>query len=150
MKRAGHTLVEVITVVLILSILACVAVPRLNLAAVTGVTTDTAVQRIVTDLRRARAHAILHAARNPTGFALIITGGGPHRGYQIVDLRDSTVITDVDIPAGVRCSGGRRFEFGPLGNLRTGSDGDLRIVTDVRSYRVEIVPATGAVKWVRQ
>ncbi len=150
MRRTGHTLVEVITVVLILAILACVAVPRLNLAAVTGITADTVVQRMVTDLRRTRADAILHAARNPTGFALVMTGGGPYRGYRIVDLRDSAIVQAVDIPAGIRCSGGRRFEFGPLGNLRSGSDAELRVAAEAKAYRLEIAPATGAVKWARQ
>ena len=150
MRCTGHTLVEVITVVLILSILACIAVPRINFAAVTGVTADAAVQRIVTDLRRACANAILHAARNPAGFALIMTGGGPYDGYRIVDLHDSTVIGTAEIHSGIRCSGGRRFEFGPLGNLRSGSGGELRIATDARTYEVTIVPATGAVKWVQQ
>lgn len=150
MRRTGHTLVELITVVLILSILACIAVPRLNLAAATGVTADAAARQIVTDLRRTRADAILHAARNPTGFALVMTGGGPYEGYRIIDLRDSAIVAAVDIPAGIRCDGGRRFEFGPLGNLRNGSDAKLRIATDAKTYMVEVVRATGAVQWVRR
>lgn len=149
-RHRGHTLAEVLTVVLILSILALVAVPRLNWAAVTGVTTDAVVRQIATDLRRTRAEAILHAGRNPTGFALVMSGEAPYRGYQIVDLRDSTVVVTHDLPDAVRCDGGRRFEFGPLGNLRTGSDTQLHITTEARTYRVEIVPATGAVRWVRR
>jgi hypothetical protein len=141
--------VEVITVVLILSILACVAVPRLNLAAVTGARADAAVRQIATDLRRTRANAILHAARNPIGFALVMSGEGPYGGYRIIDLRDSAVVAAGKIPDAVGCSGGQRFEFGPLGNLRSGSDTKLRITTDARTYFVEVVPATGAVKWVR-
>ena len=148
-RLGAHTLVEVITVVLILSILACVAVPRLNFAAVTGIRGDAAVRQIATDLRRTRANAILHAARNPTGFALVMSGGGPYDGYQIVDLHDSTVIATCEIPDDVGCSGGNRFEFGPLGNVRGGSDTQLRITTDARTYLVEVVPATGAVKWTR-
>jgi prepilin-type N-terminal cleavage/methylation domain-containing protein len=145
----GHTLVEVITVVMILSILACVAVPRLNFAAVVGARADAAVRQIATDLRRTRANAILHAAANPTGFALVMSGGGPYDGYQIIDLHDSSVVAACEIPDGVRCSGGQRFEFGPLGNLRSGSDTELRITTEARTYLVEIAPATGAVKWTR-
>jgi hypothetical protein len=145
----GHTLAEAITVVLILSILACVAVPRLNWAAVTGVTADAFVRQITTDLRRTRADAILHAGRNPTGFALIVSPEVPYHGYQIIDLRDATVVVARDLPPGVRCTGGKRFEFGPLGNLRAGSDTELHITTEARTYRVTVVPATGAVKWGR-
>lgn len=149
-RRCGHTLVEVITVVLILGILACIAVPRLNLAAATGARADAMVRQIATDLRRARANAILHAANNPMGFALVMSGEGTYGGYRIIDLQDSSVVADCKIPAGVACCGGRRFEFGPLGDLRTGSDVELRITTDGRAYTVAIVRATGAVKWTRR
>jgi hypothetical protein len=135
---------------LVLAILACVAVPRLNLAAATGARADAIVQQIATGLRRARANAILEAARNPTGYALVMTGGTPYTGYQIVKLRDSTVVSASDIFEDVRCSGGQRFEFGPLGNLRSGSDTELRIAVDGRTYLLEIVPATGAVQCTRQ
>jgi hypothetical protein len=142
--------VEVITVVLILSILAAVAAPRINLAAVGGVRGDAAVRLIATDLRRARANAIRNAARNSRGFALVMNGGNPYDGYEIINLYDSTVIATCQLPDGVRCSGGQRFEFGPLGNLRSGSDAELRIATDARTYSMAVVPATGAVKWTRR
>ena len=141
---------EVITVVLILSILACIAVPRLNLAAANGARADAFVQQIATALRRARANAILHAAENPDGFALLMQGGAPHTGYQIIDLQDSTVIADCDIPEEINCGGGQRFEFGPLGNLLSGSDTELRIAAEGRVYFVQVEPATGAVKWMRR
>jgi hypothetical protein len=78
-----------------------------------------------------------------------MTGGGPYDGYQIVDLHNSGAIATCEIPDDVQCSGGQRFEFGPLGNLRSGSDAQLRIATETRTYLVEVVPTTGAVKWTR-
>jgi type II secretory pathway pseudopilin PulG len=148
-QAGAHTLVEVITVVLILSILAVVAVPRINFGAVAAAQGDAAVRQIATDLRRTRANAILHAARNPKGFALVMTGSSPYEGYEIVDLQSSAVIATGKIAEHVLCSRGQRFEFGPLGNLNTGSDASLRIATDGRAYSLEIVPATGAVRWTR-
>jgi prepilin-type N-terminal cleavage/methylation domain-containing protein len=145
----GRTLVEVVTVVLVLSILACIAVPRLNFGAVWGARADAAVQRLATDLRHTRTLAITHAARNPKGFALLMCGTDPYRSYEIVDRHDRAVVTACRLPAGVQCEGGRRFEFGPLGNLQNGSDVCLSIRAEGRSYRLEIVPATGAVEWQR-
>ena len=150
LRRQGYTLIEVITVVLILSILAFVAVPRLNLAAVTGARANAFVSRIATDLRRARANAIMQAAWNPTGFAVVMMGGGPYTGYQIIDLYDAVVVETCEIPDDVRCSGGQRFEFGPLGNLRSESDTELRITAEGKEYLIEVIPATGAVKWTRR
>jgi prepilin-type N-terminal cleavage/methylation domain-containing protein len=145
----GHTLVEVITVVSVLSILACVAVPRLNPGVVWGAKADATVRRLVTDLRHTRALAITHAARNPEGFALVMQEADPCRSYGIIDQRDRTTVRTGHLPAGVHYTGGRRFVFGPLGDLQTGSDTHLRLRTEGKVYRIEIVPATGAVQWHR-
>jgi type II secretory pathway pseudopilin PulG len=145
----GHTLVEVVTVVLVLSLLTCIAVPRLDFGAVWGARADAMVRRLATDLRHTRALAITHAARNPDGFVLVMQGVDPYRSYQIIDRHDRTVVTTCSLPAGVQCRGGRWFEFGPLGNLQNGSDAHLGIRTEGKSYRLEIVPATGAVQWHR-
>ena len=140
---------EVVTVVLVLSILACVAVPRLNFGAVWGARADALVERLAMDLRHTRALAITHAGRSPEGFALAMDGSEPYDSYQIIDEHGPAAVTTCTIPAGVRCSGGRRFEFGPLGNLQTGSDTRLQIRTQDKTYLLEIVPATGAVTWRR-
>lgn len=141
----GHTLVELVTVVLVISILACVAVPRLNFGAVWGARAEAMAERLATDLRHTRALAITHAAGNPAGFALVMRDSEPYRSYQIIDQHNHAVVTTCDIPAGVRCAGGRRFEFGPLGNLQNGSDTRLHLGTADKTYLLEIVPATGAV-----
>ncbi len=145
----GHTLMEVVTVVLVLSILTCIAVPRLDFGAVWGARADGVVQRLATDLRHTRTLAIAHAAANPDGFVLVMQGVDPYRSYRIVDRHNQTVVTTCSFPAGVRCGGGRWFEFGPLGNLQNGSDTRLGIRAEGKSYRLEIVPATGAVEWHR-
>ena len=148
-RSLGHTLVELVTVVLVISILACVAVPRLNFGAVWGARADALVERLATDLRHTRALAITHAARSPEGFVLAMDDSEPYQSYQIVDQHGPRAVTTGTIPAGVRCRGGRRFEFGPLGNLQTGSGTRLQIQTQGKTYLLEIVPATGAVTWRR-
>lgn len=145
----GHTLVEMVTVVLVLSILACVAVPRLNFGAVWGMRADALARRLATDLRHTRSLALTHAAANPEGFALVLQGRAPSHGYAIVDEHSRTTVTTYDFPRGVQCQEGRRFAFGPLGNLQEGSDRRLCFRTDDKTYLLEIVPATGAVTWQR-
>jgi type II secretory pathway pseudopilin PulG len=145
-SRCGaHTLLEVITVVLILSVLTCIAVPRLNLAALSGARVDHTVRRIATDLRRARSQAILEAAHNPAGYGLVMSGAEPYRGYQIVNLLDGATVAEHSLPADVQCRGGQRFEFGPLGNLRAASGAQLTVFTEGKTYSLRLVPATGAV-----
>jgi prepilin-type N-terminal cleavage/methylation domain-containing protein len=150
MARAGYTLVELVVVVLILGVLTCVAVPRFSWGAVWGAQADAFVRQLTTDLRRTRTHALVEAARNPAGFALVMEGAAPYRGYRIIDLHNSAVVATRAIPTTVRCTAGRRFEFGPLGNLREDSDVRLRVTSENRAYTLTMAPATGAVQCVRE
>jgi len=147
MSRSGHTLAELVVVVLVVAVLACIAVPRLQFATVHRANADIMARTLATDLRRARAAAILYAAENTDGFAVVMNGA-PDRytGYEIVNLKDSDVLKHHEIPAAVCCSGGGRFEFGPLGNLKEGSDTQLQVSSEGRTSTITVVPATGMVK----
>ena len=147
MMREGHSLSEIVVVVLILGVMACVAVPRLQWGAVDGANAAGVARKLATDLRRARAAALLEAAQNPTGFGVVMTGPpDQYAGYQIVNLQDSTVADSHEIPGSVRCTGGGRFEFGPLGNLADGSDTTIQVSGAGKTCTITIVSATGAVK----
>ena len=85
-KRKAITLVELILVVVFLGILAFIAVPRMNLSAVSKQKADSVARKIVTDLRQTRRVAISDAANNTAGFALKMTGSSPYTGYEIENL----------------------------------------------------------------
>jgi prepilin-type N-terminal cleavage/methylation domain-containing protein len=147
-QRKAYSLIELIIVVLILAALSFVAVPRLQYAAVHRQRSETVARKIVTDLRRTRSLAILHAADNNVGFAINMSGSPPYSGYQIVNLSDSSVIDSHSIGSSITCSGGSQFKFGPLGNLKTGSGTQLTVTADSKTCTVTIVSATGMVKCV--
>ena len=140
--RKGHSLVELIIIVLILGALTFVAVPRLQYAAIYRKQAHTTAKKIATALRRTRMLAISNAAGNSDGYALNITSSS----YEIVDLSDSSQVDSYQINSKVSCSGGTSFQFGPLGNLKTGSDTQLTVSAQGRSFTIEITPATGMVK----
>ncbi len=71
---------------------------------------------------------------------------GRYHSYEIVDLQNSTIVASHDVPASVHCGGGQRFEFGPLGSLKDGSDTQLRVSFEGKTCRLSLVPATGMVK----
>lgn len=142
-KKKAHTLVELIVIIVILGALAFIAIPRLRFAALYRKQADTVTRKIVTDLRRTRQLAISDAATNTDGFALNRTG----LTYEIVDLSDGTTIPNgtFSIDPKITCSGGTSFQFGPLGNL-TGSDSQLTVSAEGKTFTISITTATGIIQ----
>ena len=147
-KIEAYSLVELIVIVVIVGVLAIMAVPRLRYATLYRKQADTVAKKIVTDLRRTRRLAISDAANNTDGFALNMTGAGPYTGYEIEDLSTSTIITNgtFSIDSAISCTGGANFQFGPLGNLKAGSDTQLTVSAEGKTFTITIIPATGTIK----
>lgn len=142
----GFTLVEAILVVLFLGILAAIAIPRLSLSASSKQKADCLAKKIVTDLRRTRRLAISNAATNTAGFKLNMTSSSPYTGYRIVNADSGETVDSQTIDPAVSCTGGDEFKFGPLGNLLSGSDTQLTISADGKTFTIDITSATGMVK----
>ena len=141
-QEKAITLVELILIVLFLGILAAITVPRLNFPAITRKQADTVARKIVTDLRRTRRLAISNAADNTDGYALNRTG----LTYKIVDSSDGTTIETFSIDSKISCSDGTSFQFGPLGNLKTGADSQLTVSAEGKTFTISIIPATGIIQ----
>jgi len=143
-KRNAHTLVELIVIVVILGVLAFVAIPRLRYAVLYRKKVDTVARRIVTDLRRTRQLAISNAATNTDGFAFNRDGST----FEIEDLSDSSTVTNstFTVDASITCSDGTSFQFGPLGNLKTGADSQLTLFSEGKNFTINITPATGVIQ----
>jgi len=141
-------LVEAILIVLWLGILAAIAVPRLNRAAISKHKAETAARKIVTDLRLTRRLAISEAAVNTKGFQLKMVGPSPYTSYEIesVDTHVTVATHTLDPGVTITCPTGITFAFGPLGNTKTGSASGLTISAGGRSFTITIIPATGTVK----
>ena len=146
-KRA-YSLVELIIVVLFIGILAAVAVPRLNFSAVSKQKAEAVARQIVTDLRRTRGLAITNAAVNNEGFMVQMSATEPYISYAIVNRDTGAGVDKFEIDPDVQCKGDAKFEFGPLGNLITGSGTVLKVGTDGRSFTITVIAATGTVKCV--
>lgn len=139
-------MVELILVAMLLSIIAIVAVPKLQYALVRKQQAEGVAQRLASQLRLTRRLAISNAAQNVTGYALNMTGTEPYSGYQIVNLDTADVVDSASIDEEVTCTGGAVFEFGPLGALSAASDTQLNVTAEGRSIDITIVAATGYVQ----
>ena len=145
-KRNAYSLVEMVIAVIFLGIIAAIAVPRLNYSVTSKYLAESLSRKIVTDLRRTRMLAISSAAENNIGYALNMTGNSPYNAYEIKNLDTSEVIETFEIDTNISCTGGGNFQFGPLGNLITGSDNRLVVSSATKTCTISIVPATGMIK----
>jgi len=145
-KNTGYSLIELVVIVVFLGIIAAIAVPRLNFSAVSKNKADTLARKIVTDLRRTRSLAISDAANNTAGFALNLTASEPYSGYNIENLQTSETVDSYTIDSNINCTGGATFQFGPLGNLKTGSDTQLMVLASGKTFTITITAATGMLK----
>ncbi len=151
-NKTAYSLIELIIFVLFLGIFAAISVPKMTSFIISKQKAETFANQIITDLRWTRRLAISDAATNTDGYELNMTGGSPYTGYEIVNLNTSTTITNgtFSIDSDISCTGGVNFQFGPLGNLKTGSDTQLVVVavTGGKTFTITITSATGMVKCV--
>ncbi len=147
-KYKGFSLVEFVVIVAFVGILIAISVPRMRYSTLYKKQASATAKKMITDLRRTRALAISDAAENTSGYALNMTGSSPYSGYEIVNLSTSTTITNgtFTIDPDVSCTDGDNFQFGPLGNVLTGSDTQLTIAAEGKTYTITIIPATGMIQ----
>ena len=143
----AYSLVELIIIVLFIGVLAAISVPRIDFAIVSKQKVDTVARKIVTDLRRTRRLAIADAANNSKGFEMKMTGSQPYSGYEIANCDTGETVDSLTIDSDVSCTGDNEFEFGPMGNL-TGSDFQLKVAAQGRSFTITIITGTGMIKCV--
>ena len=146
-NRKAFSLTELLIIILILGALAYISVPRMNLAGIKRQKADTVTRKIITDLRLARRLAISYAATNVTGYSLNMTGGSPYTGYELVNLSTSEVLDSHSIDSEIECTSGANFQFGPLGNLLSGSDTQLKISSGGKLFTINIISASGSVEF---
>ena len=147
MRRSGHTLIELVIVVLIMGVLAAVAVPRLQFGVVTKKKLGTAVHKLRGDLRKTRSLALRDAATNSQGYRLRLVGTSPYSEYLIrnADSGEEVYRTDIDPEITVTASPTYRFVFGPLGYMTLGGDSQINLAAEGKSYTITFIAATGAV-----
>jgi prepilin-type N-terminal cleavage/methylation domain-containing protein len=146
--QRAFTLAELIVTILMISVLTLVAVPRLQFGLRQSCQAEATAWMIVTDLRRTRSLAILHAATNPNGFALNIKATGKGTDYEIVDLASHAVIDVHTVDASIAFAGRKKFEFSPLGVLKEKNDPTLSVSATGRTFTISIIPGTGTVRCI--
>lgn len=147
-EKTAIGLVELIIVIMWIGILAVIAVPRLNRAAILKHKAGKNARKIVADLRLTRRLAISDAANNNKGFELKMIAPIPYSTYEIenVDTHATVASHTLDSGVSISCSTGIRFIYGPLGNLEPGSGTDITVSAEGRSFTITVIPATGTIK----
>jgi len=149
-SRAAFSLIELLLIVVLVGVIAMVAVPRFGPDVMNRSAVPTTAREIASDMRLARSLAVSSASTNPDGYAVRMTGSPPYAGYEIVNLMTAETVSTKTIRAGISCTGGAEFRFGPLGNLSAGSGTTLSVSGDGKQYLLTVTPATGSVRFQEQ
>ena len=147
-NRRAFSLVELMLMVAILGVFAAVAIPRLDYAIVRRYKAEATAKKILTSLRLTRSLSISEAATNNRGFDLDMIGGGPYTGYEINNNDTHTTVASHTIDSDVTVTGTNKFKFEPLGNLQTGSDLQLTVSADGKSFTITVFQVTGVAECV--
>lgn len=137
----GFTLAELIIVVLIISVMTFIAVPKLAYSVIFGGKAQAETQTVAGALRHTRNLALTDANNNNSGYSFQATS----TGFQIVNLKTSAVVETYTFPQNVTCTSGN-FGFGPLGNGLQ-ADGSLTVSSGSKSYTITVKSLTGMIKW---
>jgi Tfp pilus assembly protein FimT len=148
-KRSAFSVLEAIIVLTFVAVIAAIAVPRINFAAISRQRAECAARKIVTDLRRARRLAISDAASNSQGFRLEFKGD-PFDRYEIRNESTEEIVDTVAVDSNVTitCPSYNKLKFGPLGNLTDESATEVAVSANGKTFTITVVPATGATKCV--
>jgi len=147
-NRRAFSLVELMLIVVILGVFAAIAVPRLDYAIVRQYKAEATARKILTDLRLTRSLAISDAATNSKGFEFGMVGPGPYTGYEIDNSNTHTTVASHAIDSDVSVTGANKFKLGPLGNLTTGSNLQLTVSAEGKSFTITVFQVTGVAQCV--
>jgi Tfp pilus assembly protein FimT len=147
-NHRAFSLVELMLIVAFLGVFAAIAIPRLDYAIVRRYKAEATAKKILTSLRLTRSLSISEAATNNKGFELAMTGGGPYTGYEIENSDTKATVASHTIDSDVSVTGTNKFKFTPLGNLQIGSDLQLTVSADGKSFTITVFTVTGVAECV--
>lgn len=137
-SKPGFTLMEVLTVVILLGILALIAVPRFANAKKLSYTT---ARELVGDLRNTRSLAINTGVMH---YLKLFPPEGPYTEYKIFDSSNNQIGNTQAIPNEVTCTASTdTFSFNYLGSCNNGTDASITFEGEGETYTVQITGFTG-------
>ena len=147
-NRRAFSLVELMLIVAFLGVFAAIALPRLDYAIVRRYKAEATAKKILTSLRFTRSLAISDAATNNKGFDLDMIGGGSYSEYEITNTDTHATVASHTIDSDVSVTGTNKFKFEPLGNLIVGTDLQLTVSAEGKSFTITVFQVTGVAECV--
>jgi len=136
---AGHTLIELVFVVIVIALIAGIVIPRMGLTFTVKMKAYNVSRKLVSNLRYARRLAIT----NNENYRLHVNSVGNE--YMIYDSGDDQVGNTETIDSSITVSADKDFIFEPFGNADAASDTGISISADGNQYDITVTAATGRV-----
>jgi prepilin-type N-terminal cleavage/methylation domain-containing protein len=133
----GVTLVEVITVLAILAMLAAVVIPKLGLSITSTPSVDGAAYMVASDIRYAQEFAMANRVSKSVNF----TSGSSIYTFNPANNLDPSG----QLPSGVTLSSNYTITFNSLGEPTTGGGGSVTVTGGGQSRTIAVVNYTGKV-----
>lgn len=133
----GMTFLEIIIVMLIISILAAVFIPRLDLGISTKAAVEGAAFMIASDIRYAQEFSMATGVNK----SIIFTAGSNFYSF----LPTHTLDPSGQLPAAVRLGNSLTITFNSFGEPIGGGGGSLTIIGNGESKRITVLLYTGKV-----
>jgi len=138
----GHTLIELVFVVIIIALIAGIVIPRMGLTFTVKMKAYNVSRKLVSNLRYTRRLAIT----NNENYRLHVNSAGNE--YTIYDSENDQVGNTETIDSSITVSADKDFIFEPFGNASAASDTGISISADGNQYDVTVTVATGRVELV--
>ncbi len=149
-NRYAMTLIEILLTVVIITILATMAIPRIGLDTIGRVSAETSAVKFSNYLYLAKSLSITNASTKPLGYKIVLLPSSPYTSYRLLDTETLALVKpEVIIPQGVVVTGNNEFQFETLGDMTGSQTKQVNFTKNQKSIDIFVYPLGGRIEVIK-